>query len=49
MLDNYRKFDSWLTTPEITKSTFENLENIMIDSNELDKYVNFEDMIYEIN
>lgn len=49
MIDNYKKYDSWLSTPEISKEMFENLENIMIDNNELDKFVNYSDLIYELN
>lgn len=49
MIDNYKKYDSWLSTPEISEEMFENLENIMIDNNELDKFVNYSDLIYELN
>lgn len=49
MIDNYKKYDSWLTTPEISESSFENLEDIMIDNNELDKYVNYSDLVYELD
>lgn len=49
MIENYKKYDSWLSTPQITEEMFENLENIMIDNNELDKYVNYHDLIYEFN
>lgn len=49
MLDNYKKADSWLSTPEISEDIFKNLENIMIDNNELDKYVDYKDLVYDIN
>ncbi len=49
MVENYKKYDSWLTTPEITKTSFENLENMIIDNDLLDKYVPFEDLIYAID
>lgn len=49
MVDNYKKYDSWLSTPEITEETFENLEDIMIDNNELDAYVKYADLVYDLN
>lgn len=49
MIDNYKKYDSWLTTPEISEESFINLENMIIDNNELDSYVPYKDLIYEIN
>ncbi len=49
MVENYKKYDSWLTTPEITKSSFENLENMIMDNDLLDKYVPFEDLVYAID
>lgn len=49
MIENYKKADSWFTTPEITENSFKNLEDIMIDNKELDSYVNFKDLVYEVN
>lgn len=49
MIDNYKKYDSWLKTPEISEKSFKNLENIMIDSKELKNYVKYSDLIYEVN
>lgn len=49
MIDNYKKYDSWLTTPEISEESFINLENMIIDNNELDSYVPYNDLIYEVN
>ena len=49
MVDNYKSYDSWLDTPKISEEIMINLENIMIDNNELDNYVNFKDLVYELN
>lgn len=49
MIDNYKQYDSWLKTPEIKEETFKNLENIMIDNNELEEYVNYSNLIHDIN
>lgn len=49
MLDNYKKADSWLKDTTINEKMFKNLEKIMIDNNELDKEVNYKDLVYDIN
>lgn len=49
MVDNYKKYDSWYKTPIIPNEDFENLEDIMIKNNELDEYVPFNDLVYELN
>lgn len=49
MIKNYKNADSWFKTPEITEESFKNLEDIMIDNKELETYVNFKDLIYELN
>ena len=45
IIDRYKKADSWLSTPYISKESFENLEKIMIESNQLENYVSYEDLI----
>lgn len=45
IIERYKSNDSWLSTPFISKESFENLEDIMIKSNQLDKYVNYNDLI----
>ena len=45
IVERYKESDSWLSTPYISKESFENLEDIMIESNQLDEYVNYEDLI----
>lgn len=49
MIKNYKDYDSWYKEPKINKEDFENLEDIMIDNKELDEYVPFSDLVYEIN
>lgn len=45
IVDNYKKYDSWLSTPFITEESYKNLENIMIDAKLLDSYVPYEKLI----
>ncbi len=45
IVERYKNADSWLETPTIEKKLFENLEDIMIDSNQIDEYVPFEDLV----
>lgn len=49
IIDRYKKYDSWLDNTFISKESFENLEDIMIKSKQLDKYVSYEDLIININ
>ncbi len=46
IVDNYKKYDSWLENPFITEESYKNLENIMIDANLLDTYVPYEELIH---
>lgn len=45
IVDNYKKYDSWLTNPFITEESYKNLEDIMISANLLDTYVSYEELI----
>lgn len=49
IIDRYKKYDSWLSNTFISKESFENLEDIMIKSKQLDKYVSYEDLIINFN
>ena len=49
MVDNYKSYDSWLDTPKLSEDIMINLENIMIDNKELDKYADFKELVYEFN
>ncbi len=45
IVDNYKKYDSWLDTPFITEESYKNLEDIMIGADLLDSYVPYEKLI----
>lgn len=45
IIKRYKDADSWLSTPFISKESFENLMDIMIESNQLSDYVSYEDLI----
>lgn len=45
IVERYKDNDSWLSTPYISKKSFENLEDIMIKSNQLEDYVSYNDLI----
>ena len=49
MIENYKKADSWFETPEIPEDSFKNLQNIMIDNKDIKSYVDYKDLIYEVN
>lgn len=49
MIDNYKNADSWFKTPEIPEESFKNLQDIMIDNKEITSYVNYKDLIHELN
>ena len=45
IVDNYKKYDSWLNNPFITEESYKNLEDIMISADLLDSYVPFENLV----
>ena len=45
IVENYKKADSWLLNPYINETIFKNLEDVMIDNNLLQDYVNYNDII----
>ena len=45
ILKRYKDSDSWLDTPYISEESFENLEDIMINANQLDDYVPYNKLI----
>lgn len=45
IVDNYKKYDSWLKTPYISEESYQTLENMMIDANLLDEYVPYNQLI----
>lgn len=48
IVKRYKDADSWLKTPYIEEELFENLEDIMIDSKQIDKYVPFDDLVINL-
>jgi NitT/TauT family transport system substrate-binding protein len=48
IIDRYKQYDSWLENPFITEESFENLENIMIDSKTLEQYVPYNKLIVNL-
>lgn len=48
IIKRYKDADSWLDNPRIEQKLFENLEDIMIDSKQIEKYVPFEDLVENI-
>ena len=49
MIDNYKKYDSWYTTPEIPKEALNNLEEMLIDNNNLKEKIPYDELVYELN
>ena len=49
MIENYKQADSWFKTPDITEDSFKNLQDIMIINKEISSYVDYKDLIYELN
>ena len=49
IVGRYRDADSWLDNTTITKESYENLEDIMIDNNLLDEYVPFDTLVIDLN
>jgi NitT/TauT family transport system substrate-binding protein len=45
IVQRYKENDTWLDNTYISEDSFKNLEDIMINSNLLDKYVNYKDLI----
>ena len=46
IIKRYKDNDTWLDNTYITKKSFENLQDIMIKANLLDKYVDYNELIY---
>lgn len=45
IVERYKKYDTWLDNSYISENSFKNLENIMINSDLLNSYVNYNDLI----
>lgn len=49
IVKRYRDSDSWLDNTSISENSYINLENIMIDNNLLNDYVDFEKLVIDLN
>lgn len=45
-IERYKSVDTWPTTTEFTEESFNHLQDIMINANELKNKVNYEDLVY---
>ncbi len=45
IIDNYKKYDSWLETPFINENSFNNLQDMLIDNELLKEYVPYNKLI----
>ncbi len=45
IINNYKESDSWLTTPFITKNSYQNLQDMLIKANLINTYVPYELLI----
>lgn len=45
-IDQYKKTDTWPTTTEFTEGSFNHMQDIMINAEQLDKKVDYNDLIY---
>ena len=49
IIDNYKKYDSWLSTPFITEESFKNLENLLLENNLITENVPYNKLIKNLN
>ena len=49
IIERYKKADTWLPNTTINEELYKNLENIMIDNNLLDNYVDFNKLVINLN
>ena len=48
IIDNYKEYDSWLTTPYISEESFNNLQDMLIDNNLIEDYVPYSNLIHNL-
>lgn len=46
VIDRYKKADTWPTTTTFTEESFNHMQDIMINANQLEKKVSYNDLIY---
>ena len=47
-IDQYKKTDTWPTTTNFTEESFYHMQDIMINANQLEKKVDYDNLIYKI-
>ena len=45
IIDRYKKADTWLDTPYIEKDLFNNLQDLLLDSNQITKKVSYNKLV----
>lgn len=45
IVDNYKKYDSWLDTPYISEESFKNLQDIMLNADLIEDYVPYDKLV----
>lgn len=48
IIDNYKEYDSWLTTPYISEESFNNLQDMLINNNLIEDYIPYSDLIHNL-
>ena len=46
-IEQYKKADTWPNTTDFTRESFDHMQDIMINANQLEKKVNYNDLIYK--
>lgn len=46
-IDQYKKTDTWPKTTEFTEESFDHMQDIMINANQLETKVSYNDLIYQ--
>ena len=47
VIERYKSVDTWPTTTDFTEESFNHLQDIMINANELKEKVNYDDLVYK--
>ena len=47
-IEQYKKTNTWPSTTNFTEESFNHMQDIMINANQLDKKVNYSDLIYQV-
>ena len=48
IIDNYKKYDSWLSSPYISEESFNNLQDMLIDNDLIEEKVPYSDLIHNL-